>query len=113
MSEHPPVAGYELLRLLARNGHLIYLARQSSCGRLVHLNVVNSSGDFGRIVADGLRQQAAVLETLDHPNILRSVEAGGAQGYGFFSALEYAGGGCLADKIRSGPVNPTEAVCLA
>jgi len=65
------------------------------------------------MVADRLRQQAALLGTLNHPNILRPVEVGEAQDYGFFSALEYAGGGCLADKIRSGPVNPTEAVSLA
>jgi len=113
MSEHPPIPGYELLRLLGRNAHLIYLARQLSSGRFVHLNVVHSSGDFGRMVAGSLRQQAALLATLDHPNILQPVEVGEAQGYGFFSALEYAGGGCLADKIRSGPLMPVEAVSLA
>jgi serine/threonine protein kinase len=65
------------------------------------------------MVADGLRRQAALLGTLDHPTILQPVEVGEAQGYGFFSALEYAGGGCLTDKIQSGPVSPTKAVSLA
>jgi serine/threonine protein kinase len=113
VSEHPPIPGYELLELRGRNGHLIYLARQSSSGRLVHLNVVHSAGNFGRMVAEGLRQQATLLAALDHPNVLRLVQVGEAQDYGFFSALEYAAGGCLADKIRSGPVSPSEAVSLA
>jgi serine/threonine-protein kinase len=113
MSEHPPIPGYELLRLRARNGHLIYLARQSSSGRLVHLNVVHGAGDFCRKVAVSLRRQAVLLATLDHPNILRPVEVGESQDDGFFSALEYTGGGCLADKIRSGPISPPEAVALA
>jgi eukaryotic-like serine/threonine-protein kinase len=113
VSDHPPVPGYELLRLRGRNGHLVYLARQSSSGRLVHLNVVHSSGDFGRMVADGLRQQAALLATLYHPNILRPVEVGGLQDYGFFSALEYAEGGCLADRVQTGPLPSTEAAIMA
>jgi hypothetical protein len=75
-----PIPGYELLRLLARNGHLVYLARQVHSGRLVDLNVVHSSGDFGRMVTDGLRQQAAPLLSLDHPNILQAWEIGEAQG---------------------------------
>lgn len=113
MSEHPPIPGYELLRLLARNGHLSYLARQSSNGFLVHLHVANGSGDFGRLVADRLRQQAAILGTLDHPNILQSLEVGQAKDYGFFSALEYAGGGCLDDKLCAGAVSVPAAVSLA
>jgi serine/threonine protein kinase len=113
MSEHPPIPGFELLRLLGRNGHLIYLARQSSNGRLVHLNVVHSSGDFARAAADRLRRQAALLASLDHPNILRLIEVGDAQAYVFFSALEYAEGGCLADKLRTGPLPPGQAASIA
>src|SRR5258708_38302584 len=99
VSEHPPIPGYELLELLARTGHLIYLARQSKAGRLVRLNVVHSCGDFGQRVADRLRQQAQVLATLDHPNIVRLVDVGDAQGYGFFSALEDVEGGSLAEMV--------------
>jgi serine/threonine protein kinase len=91
--EQSPIPGYELVELQQRNGHLVYLARDTNDRRLVRLSVVNSAGDFGRMVADGLRQQAAVLATLDHPNILRTLEVGDADGRGFFSALEYAGGG--------------------
>jgi serine/threonine protein kinase len=99
VSEYPPIPGYDLLKLLGRNGHLIYLARQSSSGCLVRLNVVNSSGEFGQMVADELRQQAQVLATLDHPNIVRLVEFGDARGFGFFSAVEYIEGASPAEKV--------------
>ncbi len=65
MSEHPPIEGYELIELLGRNGHLIYLARQSSSGRLVRLNVVHSSGDFGRMVAVVLEPVHLHIEAVD------------------------------------------------
>jgi serine/threonine-protein kinase len=100
VNEHPPIPGYELVELLGRNGHLIYRARQSATGQLVRLNVVHSRGEFGEMVADGLRQQAQVLATLNHPNIVRLVEVGEAQGYGFFSTLEYVEGGNLAEMVH-------------
>jgi serine/threonine-protein kinase len=113
VSKHLPIPGYELLKLLGYDGHCIYLARQSSSGRLVYLNVVHSSGEFGRQVAQRLRRHAALLATLDHPNILRPVEVGDAEGYGFFTALEYAEGGFLSDKVRNGPLPSTEAASIA
>jgi serine/threonine protein kinase len=100
VDEHPPIPGYELVELLGRNGHLIYKARQSATGQLVRLNVVHSCGEFGQMVADGLRQQAQVLAALNHPNIVRLIEVGEAQCYGFFSALEYVEGASLAEMIR-------------
>lgn len=96
----PPVPGYELLKLLGRNGHLIYLARQTSTGRLIHLRVVHSSGDFGRMIAEDLRQQAQVLAGLDHPNIARLVEVAEGQGYGFFSAIEYVEGDSVDELVK-------------
>jgi serine/threonine-protein kinase len=65
------------------------------------------------MVARGLRRQAELLATLDHPNIIRPVEVGDAQGHGFFSAIEYAEGGCLADKLCAGPVTDPEAASTA
>ena len=41
------------------------------------------------------------------------MEVGGTHGYGFFSALEYTEGGCLLDKVRTGPLPWTEAVSMA
>jgi serine/threonine protein kinase len=104
VSELPPIPGFELLELLGRNGHLIYKARQATTGRLVHLNVVHSCGDFGQGVAENLRRQAQLLAGLDHPNILRVIEVGAAQGYGFFSALEYVEGGSLAEMVGRPPL---------
>jgi serine/threonine-protein kinase len=100
VDEHPPIHGYELVELIGRNGHLIYKARRSATGQLVWLNVVHSGGEFGQVVAEGLRQQARILTALNHPNIVRLVEVGEAPGYGFFSALDYVEGTSLALMVR-------------
>ena len=41
MTEHPPIPGYELVRLLGHNGHLIYLARHLGSGQFVELHEVH------------------------------------------------------------------------
>jgi serine/threonine-protein kinase len=110
--EYPQVPGYEVLELRAVNGHLVYLARHLRSGCLVDLHVVNSGGEFGLMVAAKLRRQASVLARLDHPSILRPVEVGEAAGHGFYSALEHAPGGCLANKIRAVPLLWTDATVI-
>ncbi|MFM9064452.1 MAG: serine/threonine protein kinase, partial [Pirellula sp.] len=110
MSEHPPIQGYELIRLLGRNGHLVYLARHSTTGQLAFLNFVHSSHEFGKMVAEKLRQQAKALEILDHPNIVRLIELRDAQDYGFFSAIEFVDGESLAEVVRRGHLPPPREV---
>jgi eukaryotic-like serine/threonine-protein kinase len=102
VSELPSIPGYEIIELVGRNGvgHLIYRARQSATGMLVCLNVAHSCGDFGQMVAEGLRHQAEVLGELHHPNIVRVAEVGEAPTYGFFSALQYVDGTSLAEMVR-------------
>lgn len=112
-SEHLLVPGYELLELRRLNGHLVYLARQTGSGLLVELNFVNSAGTLAEIVTAHLREEAAALATLDHPNILRMVEIGNGSGHGFFTALEYAAGGPLAHRISTRPPAWTEAAAIA
>ena len=65
------------------------------------------------MVADRLRQHAMLLGTLDHPNILRAVEVGDAPDHGFFCVVEHTEGGCLDDRIRSGPLEVHEGVFIA
>jgi len=113
VSKHPPVAGYELLELRRRNGYLVYLARQSRSGLIVDLSLVNTSGTAALKAAETLREQAETLATLDHPNILGVIDVGDARGTGFFTALEHPTGGCLADKVRRGPLVWTESAIIA
>lgn len=113
MTERISISGYELVRELRRNGHVVYLARQASSGRLVQLNLADSVGEFGRKAANDLREQAETLRSLDHTNILRVVEIGEAEDHGFFTTLEHLGGGTLADRTSVGPLVPVAAVRVA
>lgn len=102
------IGDYEILAKVAegRMG-IVYKARQRRLNRIVALKRI-LGGDLAG--ADGLRQQAQVLGALDHPNIVRLIEVGEAQGHGFFSALEYVDGASLAEMSQPNLLDHDELV---
>jgi serine/threonine protein kinase len=105
LAEHPAIPGYVPVRLLGRNGAIIYLARQVSSGKLVALKVAR--GQFG----ENLRTHYAPFLHLDHPNIIRVFEIGEVKGCAY-GAMEYVDGRTLADRLREGPLPVPLAVLL-
>lgn len=99
----PAIPGYEPIRALGINGATVYLARRSSSGDLVVMNVYDKA--FAELV-----RHACLLARLDHPNILRVVEIGDFQGRPY-CALEYYDGN-LADRLRQGPLPRPQAIKL-
>lgn len=96
--EAPTFPGYELLEKLNETRHSkVFLARQTSLNRQVALKCVRlreTAGDIGN-----LAREAAVLAGLNHPNILTIFETG-TWDKGIWLALEYCGGGSLADRLE-------------
>jgi serine/threonine protein kinase len=105
LTEHPAIPGYVPVRLLFRNGAIVYLARQVSSGKLVALKVAR--GEF----AEKLRTDSALFLNLDHPNILRVFEIGEIEGC-VYVALEYINCRTLAHRLREGPLPVPLAVRL-
>jgi tRNA A-37 threonylcarbamoyl transferase component Bud32 len=108
----PVVPGYELLQVLGEGSHgIVYLACQLSLGKQVALKMLRH-GDSGE--ADErrlLRRDAEVLAKLDHPNIVRIIDLGEADGRLFYS-MEYVKGRSLAERLDTGPLPPREAARL-
>jgi WD40 repeat protein/predicted Ser/Thr protein kinase len=95
---------YELLEEIARGGMgVVYRARQLSLNRIVALKVV-LHGPFA--TADFVRrfhQEAKVVASLRHPNIVAIYEVGEQNGSHFLS-LEYVEGRSFAELAKGQPV---------
>lgn len=104
-------AGFRIARLLAEGGaSRVYLARDQTLGRDVALKVfkLDPSVDSERFLAE-----AKLTARLDHPSIVRVLQAGDASG-AIFLALEYIAGRTLSEAIseRSLDSRSTRGVLL-
>ncbi|MBA2750776.1 MAG: protein kinase, partial [Actinobacteria bacterium] len=80
-------------------------------GQLVALKRLRRSGDPE--VVERLRREAGVLDSLDHPHVVRVLDLV-IDGNDAAMAMEYAAGGSLATLLaRRGRLRPEEAVAVA
>src|SRR5262249_28326765 len=105
-------AGYEVLAELGRGGMgLVYQARQVRLNRLVALKVIRGRALSGPEDALRFQLQGEPVARLNPPHIVQIYEIGQVQGQPYF-ALEFVGGGSLADRLAAGPLAPREAAAL-
>jgi tetratricopeptide (TPR) repeat protein/predicted Ser/Thr protein kinase len=108
----PQVPGYEVLGELGRGGMgVVYQARQAHPARLVALKVILAGA-----YADAERRarflaEADAIARLRHPHIVQVYEVGQHGGVPFL-ALEFVGGGTLAQRLAGGPLPPRQAAEL-
>jgi predicted Ser/Thr protein kinase len=108
---YPQVQGYRIQRELGRGGMgVVYLAEQISLNRLVALKMLTVGAGSDEAEAR-IRQEAAALAKVAHPNIVSVYEVGQADGLTYF-ALEYLAGGSLADRIPTSAYTPKAAAEL-
>src|SRR5262245_35861088 len=106
------VPGYEILSELGRGGMgVVYQARQVRAGRLVALKMILGGAHVSADELARFRTEAEAVARLQHPNVVQVFEVGEHDGLPFFS-LEFCPGGSLADRLRTGPLPPSEAARL-
>ncbi len=82
--ELPRIPGYRLLSALGEGGMgIVYLAEQEEPRRRVAIKVLHSRAPA---MVERFRTEAAVMARLDHPGIVRVIEAGEAAGHPFLVA---------------------------
>ncbi len=105
----PEVPGYALEGELGRGGMgVVYRATQHGLNRTVAVKMVLAGAyarpeDVARFLAE-----AETAARLQHHGIAQVFDTGRAGGLPYF-AMEYVGGGSLADALRAGPLPPAEA----
>src|SRR5215831_13376449 len=101
---HPPIPGYEPIRVLGQNGAIVYVARSVRFDKPVALKVWSNRT---------LPATVAAMVGLEHPNILGVLDAGEVDGH-LYVALEYVEGvESLDARLRRGPLPEADARGLA
>jgi serine/threonine protein kinase len=99
--------GYTILELVEKiGGAHVFLARQASVDRLVTLTVLPKAQREKPAYRRRFERQIDAASRLNHPNVVRAVDAGSIQDHRYI-ASEYAGGQRLSDTLARREWIPT------
>jgi hypothetical protein len=108
----PVIDGYEIGEPLGRGGMgLVFKARQTRLKRPVALKIIVSGAHAGSEERARFRTEAEAVARLDHPGIVQIYEVGEQAGCPYL-ALEFIGGGNLAQQLDGTPMPPHRAAQL-
>ena len=100
--------GYDVERELATGGMgTVFLARHQELGRLVAIKIIRPELHTA-LAAERFRQEAKVLASFSHPNIVPIHDASEADGMPYYE-MEYLSGETVATRLLHGPLPLEEA----
>lgn len=106
------IPNYEILAEVARGGMgVVYKARHAQLDRTVALKMILTGQFAGPEQIERFKAEARAAAQLEHSGIVPIYEIGEHDGQNFF-AMQFVGGGTLADKLAAGPLAPKAAADL-
>lgn len=107
------VGRFELLREVGRGGFgVVFEARDTELGRLVAFKAMRPSRALASALEKPLREEAEAAARLNHPNVVTLHDHGIHEGTPYL-ILELLRGETLQQRLRRGPLPPTEAIRIA
>ena len=105
------IHGYRLLEIVGRGAMgTVYRAIHTGLNRTVAIKILRQDLAGDRTQIERLKAEATTLASLDHPNIVRALDAGESNGFPYF-VMEFVEGETLRDRMRrEGPL--PESVAL-
>ncbi|HVK11756.1 MAG TPA: protein kinase [Gemmataceae bacterium] len=114
-ADHAPWAGppgYVVQGELGRGGMgVVYRGFDSTLKRPVALKVLLGGAHAGSAAEARFKAEALAVAKLQHANVVQVYEVGDSDGLPFM-ALEFLPGGTLADRLKAGPVFPSQAATI-
>jgi tetratricopeptide (TPR) repeat protein len=108
----PPIPGLVDFELVARGGMgIIFKARDSALDRPVAVKVLARSWQISADDRARAEREALLLARLDHPNIIRILNAGSADGLPYL-VMEWVAGETLWSRIKRGTLLSREAALI-
>jgi serine/threonine protein kinase len=108
-SPAPSIPGYDFVRVIGRGGMgVVYEAIETATGRRVAVKVVSGSSPA---LSTLFQQEVRTHARMQHPNLVRFLSAGEADGRPYL-VMEYVDGGTLAERVKESPLSPRLAVRL-
>jgi tRNA A-37 threonylcarbamoyl transferase component Bud32 len=110
--EIPEIPGYDCLEEIGRGAMgVVYKARQEGLNRPVALKMLLAGEYAGAEQRSRFRCEAEAVARLSHPHVVQVYEIGECAGRPFL-AMEYVGGGTLAQRLGGTPLPAREAAAL-
>jgi serine/threonine protein kinase len=100
----PALTGYQVMEVLGRGGMaVVYKARHQGLKRLVALKMILAGAHASAEERTRFQREAEAVARLQHPHIVQVYEVGEQDGVPYL-ALEYVGGGTLAQALGGSPL---------
>lgn len=101
---------YRLLDVLGEGGMgQVFRARHTSLNKVVAVKVIRSNGSATKAQVARFQREMQAIGQLDHPNIIRALDAGQVDGISYLS-MEFVDGTDLAKVIlKNGSLNTADA----
>jgi WD40 repeat protein len=108
----PRLPGYEIIGELGRGGMgVVYQAKHIGLKRIVALKMILAGAHASPEQRGRFLSEAHAVARLQHPNVVQIYDIGEHDGCPFF-ALEFIGGGSLAQKLDGTPLPPRQAAAM-
>lgn len=105
------IEGYRLMEKIGRGAMgTVYKAIHLGLHRVVAIKVLRRELVGEKVHSERLKREAQMLAELDHPNIVRAMDAGESNGFPYV-VMEYVEGETLKERInREGPLDEDDAL---